>query len=225
MVIGFRKPSRNPLVAEYHQAQWENGLVRSGRRAGEALCITRGGRTVRRDLARENRVRLGGTESLHAVALVIDRGIELPPQAVVQRQTRLNFPAVLREEINRRCPDVFSLRRTLIIRGRQAQEVVREEVSTSESIWGAAAEGVKSVHFENEHLIKPHPAHITAEFEAVLADHLAEIVRPLEAIPNLRQLPLEVVADGEAARNDAKRHAFAARAQAGCDAVFGVGTQ
>src|SRR5260370_33072616 len=201
MVIGFRKPSRNPLVAGYHQAQWENGLLRSARRAREALCITRGGRTVRRDLARENRVRLAGTESLHAVALVIDRGIELPPQAVVQRQTRLNFPAVLREEINRRCPDVFSLRRTLSIRGRQAQEVVREEVSTSESIWGAAAEGVKSVHFENEHLIKPHPAHITAEFQPVLANHFAVIFRPLEAFPNLMLVSFEILAAGEAARD------------------------
>src|SRR4029077_1865436 len=82
-----------------------------------------------------------------------------------------------------------------------------------------------AVDVEKEELIELLIAEVGSEFEAVVADDFAEIIRDLESIAGLRQLSLEVVANGNPAINRDEWQAFLAGAQSRMNAKVRAGGQ
>src|SRR5580693_7631834 len=89
------------------------------------------------------------------------------------------------------------LRRALQVRVRQAQEIVRVGIIESHVPRSAREECITAIDVEDKKLVELLVASVTAEFEAVIADDPAVVVRELERIANLRQLATRVVANRE----------------------------
>src|SRR5262249_47883638 len=153
----------------------------------------------------------------------------------------LNFPAVLREQIERGIADIFALRSALRVGCGHAQEVVRVCVHRSHVVGTGrvAARGIGiqgrakiavtqksevAIDVEVEELVETLPADVAPKFDAMAADYLAEVVRPLEGVSNLRQLPFEVVSNDEASAAADERHTFVSGKGGGntCQGVVGI---
>src|SRR5262249_419793 len=61
---------------------------------------------------------------------------------------------------------------------------------------------------EIEELVEPLAAHVSTEFDRMISNHLAEVVRPLKCVANLRQLAFKIVSDNKTAARADERHAF-----------------
>ena len=222
LVVSLGHTVGDSRVAGENQAEREHGI------GGAVLTAIgrselRDQRIIGRKLARINLGHLPRTESLHVMPDVSQRRIQFPAQAIVQRQVRANLPAILREQVERRAAHIFVLRRSLRVRIRQAQKEIRIKIVGAHIIGTAGGERVRTVDVVVKRLVEAHAAHIHAEFQAVSTHDLAEAVRPLKTVADLRQLALEIVADGEAAGGADRGHAFVIRSQIRRDSILRVG--
>ncbi len=72
-----------------------------------------------------------------------------------------------------------------------------------------------AVNVEIQKLVKALASDISTELKRVVSDDLADIVRPLEGIPHLRQFTLSIVANGESTAHLYKRKSFVLRTEVG----------
>src|ERR1700674_613681 len=187
-VVGPNQPAGNALVPGEDQASGSNPLiVASVAWAKEVAC---GGK-----LTCINRGVLAGVEALHFLADIGERCIHFPAQTVVQRHIGLQLPTVLSKEVEGRAADEFGVRRTLRIRSREAEKVVRVEVRGAGVVGAAGPEDILAVYVEIDLLVEFLVANIAAELEAVLAENLAVVIVELEGVPGLRQLAFEIIAE------------------------------
>src|SRR5260221_3867066 len=118
---------------------------------------------------------------------------------------------------------------------RATEQIVRKEIHRAANsgrrinraqariIRSAAEIEILAADVEIQCLIELLIANVPSELQVVLADGLAEIVRPLESVADLGQLAFEIVADIEPARNIDERHSFAARPQSRGDSYTRIG--
>src|SRR5262245_48647877 len=106
---------------------------------------------------------LAGPKGLNPLAEVGNRGVQLPPQAIVQGQTGPNLPAILGIKIERRAPYILGLRRTLAVSVGQAQKIVGEKIVEAHVIRATAIEADIAIDVVIEGLIKTLSSHVAAK--------------------------------------------------------------
>ena len=111
----------------------------------------------------------------------------------------------------------------MLILVRESEQVIGHQVVANYIVTGAAEEVNRTVYVKVQGLVETLAAYIGAKLSSVVADDLGKVVAPLECIADLRDLTLEVVADGEAAGDADEGQAFAALPQIGSDSEFRVG--
>ena len=139
--------------------------------------------------------------------------------AVVQGHVGLDLPAVLREQIERSAAHEFMLRGALEEAVAQYREGSwdRHRRNPGRLPIGEEAEernAKVAVDVKIEQLVEHLIADIAAKLQAVIADDFAVVVAELKGIAGLRQLAVEVVADGKAAADVDEGNSFFARAEA-----------
>src|SRR5713101_97700 len=231
LVIGLRKPVGDALVPRHDQSQGEDrsaGAIETTVSGPELPDQKNAAGIVRLKNTRIDCVRLSGPEGLYFLPGVCQRRVEFPPQAIVQSQTGPEFPTILGKEINGLTSHPLFLRRTLTVFIGKPEEIVWKQVLSrltsgrirdlQTRVVGPSTEiEVLAADIEEERLVKSLRTEISAEFQIVFPDGLAEVVRPLIGISNLWQFALEIVAEVEPAGNIDERHAFTAGAQFGMD--------
>ncbi len=134
---------------------------------------------------------LSRPESLHVVADVGDRGVELPAQAVVESQLGLIFQLSWANRYRSSAANILHLGRALPERAGKPEQVVWENVSAAHVLLDAAVEKVLAADVEVESLVKALAADIATELDRVVADDLAQTVRPLKEFAHLRQFAFD----------------------------------
>src|SRR5258708_20313352 len=140
---------------------------------------------------------------------------------------------ILTKEINGLASHPLFLRRTLTIFIRKAQKIIRKQVLSrlargrirdlqTRVVGPSTKIEVLAADIEEERLVKSLRTEISAEFQIVFPDGLAEVVGPLIGISNLWQFHLEIVAEVEPPGNIHDRHAFTAGPQFRVNAKVGV---
>src|SRR5437899_2214210 len=147
------------------------------------------------------------------LADIRNRSIQFPAQTVIERQIRLNLPAILCEQIQTSATNVLSLCRPLAVRTGQPEQVVGK-CRIAKSAPGRGFVHKKfTIDVEVEQLVKTLAAKVAAELKRVVPDDLADIVRPLERIAYLRQFTFPVIANCESAAHLNEGKAFMLRTE------------
>src|SRR6202011_5202922 len=101
-------------------------------------------------------------------------------------KVRLDFPAVLRKQINRFAAHQFMLRRSLYVRARQSKEIVGirgiRSYVVSRGIRGRGIKYDLTVHVKVQKLVKFLVTQVSAKFQAVRPDNFAEVVADLKRV-------------------------------------------
>src|SRR5579863_1787425 len=142
------------------------------------------------------------------LGFVGERGVQFPAQTVVERQVRLDLPAILGKKIKTGVADIFHLSRTLSELIRKAKQIIRIEIVGSHVIGATAVVGEGSIHVVIVELVELLLPEVSAEFVSVAALNFRDGVSPLERVADLRQFALGIVADGESARDGDERKTF-----------------
>src|ERR1700751_1619848 len=116
------------------------------------------------------------------LADICDWCCEFPPKPIVERDVRLDFPAVLRKQIDTGTADVFDLRRSLTIGTRESHQEIRNLTTRlcTNAVAGASVDEVFPTDVKVQRLVKPLPPYIGPEFQRVISDNFTDAVRPLE---------------------------------------------
>src|ERR1700722_1825625 len=121
LVVGICQTIRNRFVAGKNES---DGRDSRGIAAGLAGAKAGKERIAGIEAAWVNGRALSGPEGLHLVPNVCLRRVQFPTHAIIQRQIRLDLPAVLRKEIHRLASYQFMLSRALGHIACQSKEIV-----------------------------------------------------------------------------------------------------
>src|SRR5208283_3932817 len=115
-----------------------------------------------------------------------DGGIQFPAQAIVQRQVGPQFPAILGEEVQRRGAHVFALGGSLQVVIGKPQQVIGNEVGIPHVVGSTPEKVLIPIGGKIQRLVKLLAAHVRSELQGVVPLDLAETVRRLESVSELR---------------------------------------
>ena len=101
------------------------------------------------------------------LGLIRQRGVQLPSQAIIQREIRLYLPAVLREQIEASVADIFDLPGPLSKLIGKAQQKIGVQIGCTYIVRPSAVVVEGSVHVVVEKLVELLTAKIHSEFEGV----------------------------------------------------------
>src|ERR1700745_1329683 len=98
---------------------------------------------------------------------------EFPPKPIVELGVRLEFPAVLRKQIDTGTADVFDLRRSLTIGTRESHQEIRNLTARlcTDTVARGPVNEIFAANVKVQRLIKTLPPYIGPEFHRVISDN------------------------------------------------------